>query len=183
MNTNRNKTVHVTAEGITICYTDTNKHEFIPFETHTVLNNLQLYGNSYKGRKFQRYERDEFTPAQTHLYKDAIFGLSHYTAQERARLTLTERFKIQQLNQTTQKVLNKWKQQLLNSAVDDLLSNLFFHSTAVKAMVEKTHNATDKKMVNHHTFAELGINKRMIAEKLVNCKVLPDTFFLTRKAA
>lgn len=182
---NDNKTVHVGAGGITVCYADSNKHHFIPFnENYTMLEDIQLYGNSYKGKKYQQgWEQDEFTPYQNQLYRDCLFGINHYSTKDLKKIPLYEKQQIQERHENAQKVLNKWKQQLTIDKVDNFLLGLFPKSALVKQMVQKTNGYTDTRTVNKETFRDLGISKRQVAEKLVEANVLPLTFFTNQKAA
>jgi hypothetical protein len=176
---NENKTVSVCASGVTVYYTDTKKHQFFrfPFDESSMLDEVQLYGNNFHGQTFQDYEEDQFTSFQTQMYRDALFGINHYSFEGFKKLSLPQKMEIQKRHTSAQKVLNKWKQQLSIQQADKFLLNLFPHSQFVRDLVQKTEGYTDTRTVNRIPFRDLGISKKQIADKLVSTGVLPMNFF------
>lgn len=181
---NQHKTVHVSARGITVFFTDSGKHHFISFEqTRSMLDHIQLYGNKHEGQSFQQnFETDQFTSYQNTLYRDALFGVQHYSSDELRSVSLKDKIRIQNMYRDAQNVLNKWKQQLTIRKTDAFLVKMFPKSAIVKEMIGKTKGYTNSRTMNTLTFRDLGISKQQIAQKLVDARVLPHTFF-TAKAA
>lgn len=177
---NENKVVTAGPEGFTVYYIDSRKHFNYKYHQPLLpyLKKLQVYGESYKGKRYQQFELDEFTPYQNRLYKDAVYGLSSYTITDLKKMSISEKVEIKKINKLAQRILNEWKQEIVSKLVDDFLLNVFYNSRTVKKMIMYSYNYTCEKVVNHLSFAELNISKRHIALKLMEQKILPDNFFL-----
>lgn len=178
---NPNRTYHCTADSMTVYYTDTQRHFVHPYESK--MDNLQLYGNSYKGVQYQDlstsmvFESDHFSPYQNRLYKQAILGLKLYTEKELLSMSFKEKWNIERLHRKAQKILNDWKQLIIGKEVDSFLSTWFPHSRLVKGLIEKTKEYTNDSLTNYQSFSDLGISKEQIAQKLVETGILPRAFF------
>ena len=139
------------------------------------LSEYQLYGNP--DRRFAEYERDEFNAYQNFLYKRALFGLTIYSADELSIMHWDKKKRIVKVHTRTQNVLNLWKQEIINSSVNKVLSSLFYHSRFVKEMVEKFGSDTDPNYISKVSFKDLGITKKDIVTKLMEEKILPVNFY------
>ncbi|NBP16059.1 hypothetical protein EBU95_16985 [bacterium] len=146
-----------------------------PTEYSGRLSEYQLYGNP--DRRFVEYERDEFNAYQNFLYKRALFGLSVYSTDELSIMHWDKKKRILKVHTRTQNVLNLWKQEMINSTVNKLLSNLFYHSAFVKEMIEKFGSDTDPEYISRVSFKDLGVSKKAIVTKLIEEKILPVNFY------
>lgn len=183
--TNENKTFHCTESSITVYYTDSKKHFVHPYESP--MEELQIYGNSYKGVQYQDlsqskvFDADEFSPYQTMLYKQVLLGLKYFSDEQVRSMSFKKKLAIDKRHKRAQKVLNEWKQLIINKEVDDFLLSWFPHSKFVKNMVNNTHNYTHESVTNYQSFAELNISKKDIADKLIKVGLLPKQFFILKK--
>ena len=73
------------------------------------------------------------------------------------------------------RLLNRWKQEIINEQVDSFLINLFPNSPVVKQMVN-VKGYDDNLNTDYITFKELGISRQAIAEKLIQLGILPSNF-------
>lgn len=182
---NENKTFHCTESTITVYYTDSKKHFVHPYESN--LEQIQLYGNSYKGVQYQDvtnskvFDTDEFSPYQTMLYKQVLLGLKYYSDEEILQMSFKKKLTIDKRHKKAQKLLNEWKQLIINKEVDDFLLKWFPNSKVIKGMVKKTQNYTHESITNYQSFAELKITKKDIADKLIQAGLLPKKFFMLKK--
>jgi len=76
--------------------------------------------------------------------------------------------------EAVQKVINRWKQEIVNEKMDNLLMNMFPKSPIVKQMVGIEADDTIK---CNFSFKDLGLNQIKIAQKLVSLNLLPQNFF------
>jgi len=74
-----------------------------------------------------------------------------------------------------QRVINRWKQEIVNEKVDGFLLRLFPKSPVVKAMVET--KGYDDSIKSKLSFKDLQLDQYKIAKKLVEEKLLPKNFF------
>lgn len=187
MSRNSDKVVIATASGITIHYTRSRKCWGIKYEAVKSQQSpgalLQICGQQVKAKRVVADPHEPFSPDQNRMLNDALRGLAHYQLDQVHHMSVARRMKIRATHNVANKVLNKWKQEIINALVDKTLGEIFYHSKQVKEMIEYTRNVTDSEMIPPITFSQLGITRRKIAEKLVNCAVLPDTFFHHAKAA
>lgn len=176
---NRNKTVTAGPDGFTVYYLDEKKHCSYPYHQPLLphLQKLQWYGDTYKGKHYQQFEQDEFSPYQNRLYKNAVYGLGSYSFEELKKMSLSTKLAIKQTNKLAQQVLNQWKQEIVSKLVDDFLSSVFKKSKGIRNLITYTRNYFNPREVNHFQFAELNIRKVDIALKLIEQKILPDNFF------
>lgn len=176
------KAFHCTENTMTVYYEDSKKHFFYEYE-NSPIENIQLHGNNFKGVQFQDDATDNIEESiilseyQNKLYKDALHGLSNYSLSQLKVMSDVEKSKIARLHSRTNRILNTWKQTILNAEVDDFLQFLFPKSTFITALVEKTKNYTDANLKVPITLTELGINKKQIIGRLIQEKVLPLSFY------
>lgn len=140
-----------------------------------MLKDYQLYGNSYKGKRYQMiYEKDPYSQQQTFLYKRAMFGLSMYSQKEIKEMHWQKRARIVKVHKRTQKVLNLWKQEKVNKLTNALFA-MFHHSPLAKNLVEGSF--VDLAYKSTMSFNELGIKKADIIDRLYQEGILPNNFY------
>lgn len=168
-----NKSISCTSAGMLVLYCDTNKHTWMYYEKMTTPqnNNTPLKGVL----SFEYVEFKEFNRIQKELYSKAIYGLSYYTQEEQNSLSLEEKKNVINTFNHAQKVINTWKQELINEETNNFLSTFFPNSKLAKTM--KEISCVDPFTKCMCSFKELGIKKPMIASKLVEKNVLPQNFF------
>jgi hypothetical protein len=169
--TNPNKTVSANSKGIVVSFGDVNKHKFIKYEC-TAVQQIQLYGTV----KYQKVEQPGFNPIQEKLFAEALYGLNFYTADELKKMPAEKKRSVIVLYTRVQKVLNRWKQEIICKQVDSLLIALFPNSPIVKFISENEYY--DKDLECTMSLRDLGItSETVIAEKLIQAKLLPYNFF------
>ena len=171
MSKNPHKTVCATSRGIIMSFRDSYKHKFVTYDQQSPLYTLQVYGRV----KYQEVEKPVFNKVQQQLYAEIVYGLNYFSEEEKTRMSAKKRFGIMHAYKKAQKILNYWKQQLVNKRADNIMQKLFPHSPITKVFIETQGcNSTE---VDTHTFKELGITQPMIAERLIAAKLLPADFF------
>lgn len=163
------KVATATTKGIIINYTDTKKSYFINYDelSHRVEINT-------KSRNYD--EKVKLNPKQVRLYRLAIYGLDALSDQEKQLLTFSEKLKIEKNQKITQLKINRWKQKLTNSRINNLLSSLFPNSKLVLEMKMFEDYYCDYH-TNNLSFKSLGINFKNLINKLIEFKSLPDNFY------
>lgn len=167
---NPNKVATASATNICITYTDTNKHHWINYET----DKNQVTERMIKHR--QDTGNLNLSPSQVKQYRVAVYGVEALTAQESQSLSFKERLSITKKQYYAQRMINKWKQQIVSHEVDALLTFSFPKSKITKTFVGQSEYTTDKD-VNPFSFKELGITQRDLVNKLIEWNVLPSNFF------
>lgn len=170
MRINPHKTVSAGSKGIIISFRDANKHRFMPYE------NLHVEEIQQKGSvKYQSLEQPPFNKIQQTLYAEAVYGLSYYSNADVEKMSKSKKLRLLTKYAKAQRILNKWKQEIVYEKVDSLLLALFPDSPITKALVEtKGHDRSSKET---HSFKELGLSQQDVANKLIEVKLLPDNFF------
>ena len=167
---NHHKTVSANSRGIIISFKDINKHKFISYDNQSV-NEVQLYGR----KKYQPIEPPVFNSKQQQIYSEAVYGLNIFTKEDLQKLPATKKAAIITHFNKVQRFLNAWKQELVNTKIDSFLLKLFPKSAIIKHMVKI--KGADDSLKDKHSFKELGISKIMIANKLIEVRLLPKEFF------
>ena len=167
---NPNKTISVNSRGFIINFTDTNKHHYIKFENQDVPRTMPA--------KYQEIEKPVFNQVQQRIYAEALYGMNLYTEKEAQRLPKSKVVHIIDTYQKVQRIINRWKQEIVNDKVDDFLLSLFPKSPVVKAFTET--KGADDTIKATASFKDLGIDQIKIANKLVEFGLLPQNFFNLR---
>ena len=164
-NNNPNKTVSVSATGMIISFTDSNKHHFVKFE------------KPIKPVRKKQYETETsvFSNRQQKMYLEALYGLSVHPEEVVNRMPRNVVMKIITRCEIVQRVINRWKQEIVNEKVDCFLLKLFPKSPVTKAMVNT--KGYDDSIKSKMSFKELNMDQYKIAKKLVEEKLLPENFF------
>ena len=174
MSKNQNKTISANSQGIIIAYGDVNKHQFIKYE-NAYVKKLQLHGTV----KYQKIQNDGFTPIQEKLYSQVVHGFKAFTQQEISKMSEQTVIDIKIKYTKAHRILNRWKQDLIFTTVDNFLVSLFPKSSVVKAFVE-TKGYIEPDEISKEDFLgfkNLGITKYGIAGKLIEYNLLPENFY------
>lgn len=166
MQNNQNKTISVNSNGIVISYTDSNKHRFIRFEKQDKYRLMSA--------KYQEIEKPVFNEKQQRIYSEALYGLTIYPDSMVQKMPKNIVVKIATRAEIVQRVINRWKQEIVNDKVDSLLLALFPKSPIVKQMV---NIPADDSVKCKMSFKDVGLNQEKIAKKLVSLNLLPQNFF------
>ena len=163
----QNKTISVNSKGIVISYTDSNKHMFVKFQNRDVKV-------IHSREKVQEVETPVFNQKQQKMYSEALYGLSIYPEAMVSKMPKRIMLRIITRCEAVQKVINRWKQEIVNDRVDNLLTSMFPKSPIVKQMVGIEADDTVRCTIS---MKDLGLNQMKIAEKLVSLNLLPQNFF------
>jgi hypothetical protein len=176
---NEHKVVTAESNGFTVFYTDSQKHYHYEYDQPLLpyLKKLQLFGDNYKGKKYQQFEADTFTPYQSRLYKDAVYGLNSYSIKQLQAMTTREKQEILRIHRLAQRVINKWKWQIVTGLVDSFMTKTFPRSNILHELVEATKGIMSTREVNTMSFAQLNLTKTDVANKLLQEGILPGNFF------
>lgn len=137
-------------------------------------------------REIVYQERVWLDDYQYKLYKAAMYGLSAYSSHQLYRMSYNEKQKISRFHARAQKVLNQWKQQIVNQLFEQLCSiqlnkfpknpfNTVFGDT--KMGVRQFGKRTDDMFECTLTFDQLKINRKQIIQKLITERIFPQDFF------
>lgn len=167
---NQNKTVSANSRGIVISFTDINKHKYVPY-SNKLVQERQLEPKP----KYQQIEKSVFNAQQQKLYALSIYGLSVYNKEEIQKIPAEERSTIIKNYNKIQAFLNKWKQEIVEARTNKILLSIFHNSKIIKKFC--SINGYDNFHTDRHTFKELGLTQKVIAERLVKEGLLPTNFF------
>lgn len=169
---NPNKTISANSKGITINFGDVNKHKFVYYNNNNeVVKRIQLNGTT----KYQSIQQPEFNKIQERLYTQAVYGLKAIPNEVLMEMRVEAIRNIQSIHTRAKHVINNYKQEQSNSMVDSFLSKLFPKSPIIKQMLNV--KGTDPMIKVPISLKDLKITKHMLAQKLVEFKVLPENFF------
>jgi len=170
MHINPHKTVCAGTKGIVISFRDANKHRFLPYENAQV-EEIQLKGHV----KYQSLEQPAFNKLQQKLYAEAVYGLSYYSVEAVEQMSKSKKLRVLAKYAKAQRILNRWKQEIVYDRVDRFFLELFPKSSITKMLVET--KGYDRETRENHTFKELGLSPQDVASKLVEVNILPKDFF------
>ena len=170
---NQNKTVSCNSNGIVISYGDANKHQFMSYEKKNAhVSKIQTQGTV----KYQRLEENvKFNPKQKDLYSKVVYGFKAYTQEEIAKMSEKNKIDVTVTYTKAQRILRKWKQDMVFSAVDQLLMFFFPKSPITKQMVDTKGYIDDTE--DELSFKDLGVTQDKIASKLIEYGLLPKNFY------
>lgn len=138
-------------------------------------SDLQTFGSSYQGKRYQSYEQDPYSLQQNFLYKRAMFGLTTYSQKEIKSMHVAKRARIEKVHKRTQKELNLWKQEKVIELTNKMFG-MFHHSPMAQEIID-TCSEVDEQIKNSFNFSDLGIKKKDIVNRLINVGILPRQFF------
>jgi hypothetical protein len=140
------------------------------------LSDLQLFGSSFQGRKYDKIQYDSLNDYQNFLYNRALFGLAVYSQEEIKLMRWDKRKRIVKVHRRAQLVLNVWKQQIVN-AWSTVFFMTWFPKTLITQTLIETTNDTDPAFVNKMSFKSLRITKTQVVNKLIVEGILPPNFY------
>ena len=176
---NPHKSVQATSYGIIITYSNDKKSTVIPYDRQE-LEKKQLYGNSHKDTHYQRIAPPHFNSVQQFMYRKALYGLAVYEQHEISKMSRQEKFSIIKMQKKAQKVINIFKIDTINAQLRTFFGKYFHNSSQAKEFMDEKYTSYSE--VCNIDFRDLGINKHMIAKKLVENDVLPLDFFQLKTA-
>jgi hypothetical protein len=139
------------------------------------LSTYQSNTKNFNGKSYQVYDKDPFNPNQNFLYKRAMFGITMYTEAEQAEMSDAKKQRVIKAHRKTQFILNSWKQEIIIKFSNSLLGHFFKDHPFLNPFWENTD--PDPKFVCTLSFKDLGINKKDIIDKLIDCGILPINFY------
>lgn len=139
------------------------------------LHDFQQLGNTFKELRYAELEKDPFNAQQNFLYKRALFGLKMYTEEELSVMHADKKKRIIKVYTRAQRVLNLYKQHLVNEKTNRVMTLLFPNSPITKEFEQ--HSYVDPKFVNTVSFKDLGVSKKQIVDRLISEKILPVNFY------
>jgi hypothetical protein len=140
------------------------------------LEAYQLHGTQINNRRYAEYEIDPFNQYQNFLYKRALFGLKMYSTEEVEAMQEKKKARINKIHKKTQKVLNLYKQEIVNAITNNIFTRFFPSSPITQALVGQ-YTFTDPEYKNSMDFRQLGISKQAIVDRLIREKILPTNFY------
>ena len=142
-------------------------------EKFTYLGQLSEYQVNAE-KKTMIYDRDSYTPYQTHLYKRALYGLSAFTEQELATMCSKKKQRVSNVYVKGQKIINLYKQKL-SIAYSNMVFKKFFPDSPLTNYF-LSNQETDINYVNTLTFKDLNISKEQIISIFMSEGILPKNF-------
>lgn len=170
MFTKQEKTVSAVTNGMIISYTDAKKHKFVKY-----VRDIQTKGTV----KYQKIQREEFTPLQEKIYCRTLLGFEAYTEKELSKMTEKQKLDIKLNFTLVHRMLKRWKQDLIFNSIDNLLLSLFPKSSVAKAFANTKGYLQSNEISKEEslTFKDLGISEKNIADKLIEYNFLPQNFY------
>jgi hypothetical protein len=153
-----------------ISYGDVNKHQYVGYNSY--VKKIQLEGTV----KYQQIDV-VLNPIQEKLYQTLIYGFDIFTRKELAKLPEQRKIDIKIRYTKAQRILQKWKQDLIFDSLDKFLLSLFPKSSIVKAFANTKGNSPDVSNEEYITFREAGIKQSQIINKLIENNLLPQNFY------
>jgi hypothetical protein len=119
---------------------------------------------------------ESHTEHQNFLYNRALYGLSIYTPQEVVIMLPEKRKRIIRLHKRTQKIINLWKQEIVNILANKIFTDIFPNTEFTECLVKFYGTVGDPEYINNMSFKVLKISKEQIISKLIESKILPKNF-------
>lgn len=119
---------------------------------------------------------EQYSLHQNFLYNRALYGLSIYTLEEVVTMLPEKRKRIIRLYKKTQKIINLWKQEIVNILANKLFTDIFPDMEFTKCLVEYYGTEGDPEYINNMSFKKLKISKEQVIKKLIDNKILPKNF-------
>ena len=166
---NQEKTVSANSQGLVISYGDVKKHQFIRYDSY--VKKVQIEGTV----KYQKLESFEFNKTQQRIFSTLVYGFEFMSDDQIKKLPEPIKKRIIVNYTITRKLLNRWKQEIINETVDGFLCTMFPKSKITKQMVSQ--KGYDDNLKCTISFKELGISNKSVANKLIEFGLLPKNFF------
>ena len=127
-----------------------------------------------KGHYQQHFWLNEY---QNFLYKRVMYGLTVYSDDEVSTMHPSKKKRITFTQRDGQRVINRLKQEAVTRILNGLFvklwtKNVFQHNLIANAIPEpdETYNI-------HLSFEQLGINKKLLVDRFIQHRVLPQNFY------
>ena len=124
----------------------------------------------------QVYEQDPYNSRQNFLYKRALNGVGVYDKKEIDEMSNEKLKRINKIHRKTQVILNLWKQEMLISKSNKMITLLFGDVKYGLLKEIKDNKAIDKDFICTLSFKDLGITKSDVINRLIVEKILPKNF-------
>lgn len=124
----------------------------------------------------QVYEQDPYNSRQNFLYKRALIGVGVYDKQQINEMSNDKLKRINKIHRKTQVILNLWKQEMLISKSNKMITLLFGDVKYGLLKEIKDNKAIDKDFICTLSFKDLGITKSDVINRLIVEKILPKNF-------
>jgi hypothetical protein len=124
----------------------------------------------------QKTKEDYYSKHQNFLYNRALYGLSIYLLDEVMLMPLEKKKRITKIHKKSQKIMNLWKQEIVNTLANKLFTDIFPDMEITKCLVKYYGTEGDPEYVNNMSFKLLKISKEQIISKLIETKILPKNF-------
>jgi len=124
----------------------------------------------------QVYEQDPYNSRQNFLYKRALIGVGVYDKQQIDEMSNEKLKRINKIHRKTQVILNLWKQEMLISKSNKMITLLFGDVKYGLLKEIKDNKAIDKDFICTLSFRDLGITKSDVINRLIVEKILPKNF-------
>lgn len=116
-----------------------------------------------------------FSVKQNYLYRKAMLGVKGVPKDLQEHLSQEQKLEIDSFARKVQRALNIWKQEICIARTNNLFTRFFPRTEFTKTLLGKFSNP-DPKFFNVLDWKELGIDKPMIAKKLIENGYLPSNF-------
>lgn len=189
MTKKEHKVICADENGITIYFLDTQKHKncayLNPYSYSSYknfrlrLSKIKAYMDSssgYKGKRYQQSKFQKLSPAQNRIVRDAVHGLNAYDPDQLYCMTHKEKLEISKLHYNAKKILNPWKQEIINNLVDDFFASWLPNRNHIRKAFQGTKVAVGSDLFYQFSLDDLKISDLDIANKLIEKGVLPRTF-------
>lgn len=124
----------------------------------------------------QKTKEDYYSKHQNFLYNRALYGLSIYLLDEVMLMPLEKKKRIIKIHKKSQKIMNLWKQEIVNTLANKLFTDIFPDMEITNCLVKYYGTEGDPEYVNNMSFKLLKISKEQIISKLIETKILPKNF-------
>lgn len=169
---NSDKTISANSKGIIISYGDVNKHMFASYNRSEYVSKIQLEGT----KKYQKIDVIVLNNVQKDLYHKIVYGFSAYTKEELTAMSKSKKFKTTIAYTKAHRILNRWKQEIINESINSLFIKMFPNSPIVKQIVS-INGYDDTLDCSYIHFKDLGISRKQIINKLIEFNLLPSNFY------
>lgn len=167
-----NKTITVTKKRMTVNYHDSAKHFTYVVKKGDPNRDIKLFGKEFKGTKAMEAKDDFLSPRYREMFNDLIYAKKRMTHSEIQALPIARRYTIQVLSKEVERVLNRWKSEVVSKKVDSLLLKIFPNSPIIQQMTSVC--ATEKDGIYDDSISIHSIfTERQIAEYLSEKGLFP----------
>jgi hypothetical protein len=140
-------------------------------DIYVLVRKIQINGTVF----YQEFEKNVFNPVQDKMYLELIYGLNAYPPEKIERIPEPVKQKIVIRHKEVQRLINKWKHEIVNDSVDKLLLFLFPKSKIAKEFAKI--KGCDESMLCKASLKDVNLDKITIAKKLIQNNLLPKNFF------